>query len=164
MVAPAVDRVGIWSLQASHLNEPRSRPGPLTLHSDVVVIGAGQAGLSTAFHLRRRGLRPGLATASPDGRAPRFVILDSNPEPGGAWRGRWPSLTLSTVNRIHDLPGMPFAEVVGGDGEVVPEEVQARVAVPEYFATYEERFGLRVRRPVRALSVHDDAGGIRVVT
>jgi hypothetical protein len=35
-----------------------------------------------------------------------FVVLDQAPQPGGAWQFRWPLLKLSTVNRIHDLPGM----------------------------------------------------------
>lgn len=122
---------------------------------EIVVIGAGQAGLSTAYHLRRRGLEPGTGAGA------GFVVVDSNPEPGGAWRGRWPSLTLSTVNRIHDLPGMPFADVVGEDPVT---EVQARVAVPRYFAAYEARFQLPVHRPVDVISVHGDGDRIRVVT
>lgn len=117
----------------------------MRLKADVVVIGAGQAGLSAAYHLKRRGLTPGRG----------FLVLDGNPEPGGAWTDRWPSLTLSTVNRIHDLPGMAFSEVLEGDAT----DVQARTAVPRYFAAYEERFGLKVFRPVDVISVRDlDAG------
>ena len=69
---------------------------------EVVVIGAGQAGLAGAYHLRRSGFEP----------ERDFVVLDHAPAPGGAWQFRWPSLTLSTVNRIHDLPGMPFSNAV----------------------------------------------------
>ena len=75
---------------------------PLRLRTDIVVIGAGQAGLSSAYHLEQRGL------ASVRG----FVVLDRSPSAGGAWQYRWPSLTLSTVNRIHDLPVMRFADAV----------------------------------------------------
>lgn len=71
-------------------------------------------------------------------------MLDRSPEPGGAWQFRWPSLTLSTVNRIHDLPGMRFAEVAEPRADMVP----AAVAVPRYFAAYEQAFELPVRRPV----------------
>ena len=39
---------------------------------DVVVIGAGQAGLSVGYHLRERGLR--------------FLILDGNARIGDVWR------------------------------------------------------------------------------
>ena len=65
---------------------------------DVVVIGAGQAGLSAAYHLVKAGLRP----------HEDFVVLDANPGPGGAWRHRWPSLTFGTAHGIHDLPGLPL--------------------------------------------------------
>ena len=99
---------------------------------DIVIIGAGQAGLSAAYHLTRLGLVP----------QRDFLVLDRAPAPGGAWQYRWPSLTLSTVNRVHDLPGMAFAETLDGD-----ETVAASVAVPHYFAAYEERFDLKVLRP-----------------
>src|SRR3954471_22501238 len=89
-------------------------PARVALKTNIVVIGAGQAGLSSAYHLKQRGLTPGKG----------FVVLDQSPQPGGAWQFRWPSLTLSTVNRIHDLPGMPFSEVVDTDAT----EVEARVA------------------------------------
>lgn len=46
----------------------------------VVVIGAGQAGLSAAYHLVKAGLRP----------HEDFVVLDANEGPGGAWRHRCP--------------------------------------------------------------------------
>src|SRR5688572_8974030 len=72
------------------------------IKTEIVVIGAGQAGLSSAYHLKRRGLEANRG----------FVVLDQSPQPGGAWQFRWPSLTLSTVNGIHDLPGMRFSEVV----------------------------------------------------
>lgn len=106
---------------------------------EIAVIGAGQAGLSTAYHLRRRGLPP----------VTGFAVLDQSPEAGGAWQYRWPSLTLSTVNRIHDLPGMRFADVVDPGAP----EVQAAVAVPRYFAEYEKAFELPVYRPVKAIVV-----------
>nr|BFF16217.1 hypothetical protein GCM10025699_75200 [Microbacterium flavescens] len=47
----------------------------------VAVIGAGQAGLSVAWHLRRLGLVPGVD----------LVVLDRGPGPGGAWQHRWDS-------------------------------------------------------------------------
>ena len=84
-----------------------------TRELDVVVIGAGQAGLSAAYHLRRAGLRPDRD----------FVVLDHAPAPGGAWQFRWPSLTYGKVHGMHALPGMeltgrrcaavPSSEVIG---------------------------------------------------
>ena len=118
-----------------------ARASGVRLRTDVVVIGAGQAGLSTAYHLQRLGIAP----------VRGFVVLDAAPSAGGAWQFRWPSLTLSTVNRIHDLPGMRFADVVGEDAA----EVQAAVAVPRYFAAYERAFALPVYRPVAVRVVCD---------
>ena len=121
------------------------------IRTDVVVIGAGQAGLSAAYHLKRRGLEPHRG----------FVVFDAAERPGGAWQHRWPSLTLSTVNRIHELPGMRFSEVVD---DPTATEVQARTAVPEYYAEYERRFELPVYRPVRVDVVCERDGRFRVET
>jgi cation diffusion facilitator CzcD-associated flavoprotein CzcO len=120
------------------------------LKTDIVVIGAGQAGLSSAYHLKRRGLPP----------IRGFVVLDQSPNAGGAWQFRWPSLTLSTVNRIHDLPGMPFADAV----DTSATEVQAAVAVPMYYAAYEKAFELPVYRPVKVIVVCDRSGRLNVET
>ncbi|MFI1914862.1 NAD(P)-binding domain-containing protein [Nocardia sp. NPDC020380] len=119
--------------------------GPVTATPDVdiLVIGAGQAGLSVGYHLKRLGLRP----------EQDFLIVDHAPAPGGAWQFRWPSLTLSTVNRVHDLPGMSFAETLP-DGSA---NAQAATAVPHYFALYEKTFDLRVHRPVSVTVVCDRA-------
>ena len=112
-------------------------------HVDVAVIGAGQAGLSAAYFLQRAGLR-----AWDD-----YVVLDGAPAPGGAWQFRWPSLTLETVNGVHDLPGMAFADTLAPD--VDPAHVPASSAVPEYYAAYEKHFALPVRRPGRVSVVCD---------
>jgi cation diffusion facilitator CzcD-associated flavoprotein CzcO len=122
----------------------------VTIKTELVVIGAGQAGLSSAYHLTRRGLVPHRG----------FVVLDQAPAPGGAWQYRWPSLTLSTVNRIHDLPGMRFSEVVAPDAT----EVEARLAVPQYFAAYERAFQLPVYRPVHVSLVCTRGERFRIET
>ncbi|OZE87544.1 pyridine nucleotide-disulfide oxidoreductase [Rhodococcus sp. 15-649-2-2] len=108
----------------------------------VAVIGAGQAGLSAGYHLHRAGLDAGAG----------FVMLDSAPGPGGAWQFRWPSLTLSTVNGVHDLPGMTFAETLGDEPA---DTIPAAEAVPRYYREYEDRFELHVRRPVTVTVVCD---------
>ncbi|MFF8595609.1 NAD(P)-binding domain-containing protein [Streptomyces sp. NPDC015220] len=107
----------------------------------VVVVGAGQAGLSSAYHLRRAGLRPDHD----------FVVLDHSPGPGGAWQFRWPSLTFGKVHGMHTLPGM---ELTDAD----PARPSADV-VAEYFADYERTFDLRVRRPVDVRAVREGTGG-----
>lgn len=114
---------------------------------DVVVIGAGQAGLSAAYHLRRTGLLPDRD----------FVVLDHAPRPGGAWQFRWPSLTYGKVHGMHALPGM---ELTGADVGRPSSEV-----IGAYFTAYEDRFDLRVHRPVEVSAVREGEGGrLRVET
>ncbi|MES9506270.1 NAD(P)-binding domain-containing protein [Streptomyces sp. NPDC000609] len=108
---------------------------------DVVVIGAGQAGLSAAHHLRRTGLEPDRD----------FVVLDHAPRPGGAWQFRWPSLTYGKVHGMHALPGM---ELTGADDDRPSSEV-----IGAYFARYEHTFDLRVHRPVEVTAVREGAEG-----
>ncbi|WP_327292378.1 NAD(P)-binding domain-containing protein [Streptomyces sp. NBC_01198] len=114
---------------------------------EVAVVGAGQAGLSAGYFLRRAGLAPDTG----------FVMLDHSPGAGGAWQFRWPSLTYGKAHRVHDLPGMPL-----GDGD--PERPSAEV-VGDYFARYEQRFDLRVHRPVDVAAVREgDGGRLRIET
>ncbi len=105
-----------------------------------IVIGAGQAGLSAAYHLGRLGLAPGRDV----------VVLDANPGPGGAWQHRWSSLTMSDVHGIAALPGLAVPEVAGGE--------PARAVLPRYFEDYELRYALPVVRPVQVLGVEDVDG------
>ncbi|RKN41274.1 NAD(P)-binding domain-containing protein [Streptomyces hoynatensis] len=111
----------------------------------VLVVGAGQAGLSAAYHLRRRGLAPWRD----------FVVLDHSPHPGGAWQFRWPSLTFGRVHGLHSLPGLALAEV---DPHPDPERPSAEV-VGGYFAAYERAFDLPVLRPVRVTAVREAGDG-----
>ncbi|MFI7445062.1 FAD-dependent oxidoreductase [Nonomuraea indica] len=100
--------------------------------TDVVVIGAGQAGLSSAYFLRRLGLEP--------------VVLDAADGPGGAWRHRSPTLTMDKLHGIFDLPG------VRRDPEADGRRPAAEV-VPASYAAYERRMGLGVLRPVTVSTV-----------
>lgn len=113
---------------------------------DVAVIGAGQAGLSSGYFLRRDGFEAHSG----------FVMFDHSAQPGGAWQYRWPSLTFDTVHGIHRLPGMPVPEP-GPSTPVAP-------AISDYFQRYEAAFGLPVLRPVSVRSVHDDDGRLLLST
>ncbi|HEX8008732.1 MAG TPA: NAD(P)-binding domain-containing protein [Trebonia sp.] len=140
------------------ISDPRApRAAPVAgRHATVVVIGAGQAGLSAAYHLKRRGFASAIGVnpdAGPAG-ADSFVVLDGENGPGGAWRHRWRSLRMATVNGIFDLPGMPLPPVDPGE--------PSADAVPRYFAAYEETFQLPILRPVHVFAVRradDDPDG-----
>ncbi|MCH1881984.1 NAD(P)-binding domain-containing protein [Agrococcus sp. ARC_14] len=124
--------------------------------ASIVVIGAGQAGLSAGFHLQQRGY----ASALEQPEAERsFVMLDADAASGGAWQHRWESLRMRTVNGIFDLPG--FAQPPAD-----PEE-PSRTAVPRYFAAFERAMRLPILRPVAVASVtraDPDPGGALLVT
>ena len=69
-------------------------------HVEVLVIGAGQAGLAVGWHLREQGIRS-------------FLLIDAGPEIGHVWRNRWDSLRLFTPAEYDGLPGMPFPAPAG---------------------------------------------------
>ncbi|MFC6343539.1 FAD-dependent oxidoreductase, partial [Nocardioides hankookensis] len=100
---------------------------------DAVVIGAGQAGLSASYHLKRRGLS--------------HVVLDADDSPGGAWQHRWDSLTMHDVHGIAALPDSASPGTPEG---------RANTVVPAYFGDYERTHHLPVLRPVRVDRVTDE--------
>jgi len=93
----------------------------------VVVIGAGQAGLSVGYHLAQRGIQ--------------FVILEARERIGDSWRERWDSLRLFTTGRLDGLDGMPFP--APGHRFPTKDEMAA------YLEAYAARFRLPVRTGVR---------------
>jgi len=93
---------------------------------DAVVVGAGQAGLSASYHLRRRGLA--------------HVVLDAGAAPGGAWQHRWDSLTMHDVHGVAALPDAP--------APADDPAARANRVVPTYFSAYEHDHDLPVLRPV----------------
>jgi putative flavoprotein involved in K+ transport len=99
---------------------------------DVVVVGAGQAGLVMGYFLARAGSS--------------FVILDAADSVGSAWRNRWDSLVLFTPRRYSALAGMPFT----GDPDTYP----TRDEVIAYLEEYATRFNLRLELNARVRSVH----------
>lgn len=104
---------------------------------DCIIVGAGQAGLSTAFYLQRAGITP--------------VLLDAQPGPGAAWRHVWPSMTLFSTPGFSNMSGMPMPSYDG------PGDFPDAQHVIDYFTAYEKRYDLDVRRPVTVDQV--EAGG-----
>ena len=98
---------------------------------EVVVVGAGQAGLAIGFFLKQQG-QP-------------FLIVETG-SIASAWRERWESLTLFTPRRYSALPDLPFP----GD----PEGYPTRDEVVAYVDAYAEKFELPVEEhaPVRRLT------------
>lgn len=105
-------------------------------HFNTVVIGAGQAGLATGYHLAQRGAN--------------FVILDGCARVGDSWRNRWDSLRLFTWVYFNHLPGMPFP----GQKMDLPTKDQAA----DYLEQYADRFSLPLRLGVQVDGVSREGG------
>lgn len=65
-----------------------------TQRIETLIIGAGQAGLATGYHLKRR--------------ARQFLIVDGNDRIGDNWRCHYDSLKLYSPAKFDGLPGMNF--------------------------------------------------------
>lgn len=115
----------------------------------VVVVGAGQAGLSVAYYLRRLGLDPGND----------FVLLDRGPGAGGAWQFRWEALKLGYAHRVNDLPGM---EELGVSFDSADRKAPAKEVVADFYRRYEEYFELQVVRPANVTRVEATLDGFAV--
>ena len=93
---------------------------------ETVIIGGGQAGLATAYHLKRQG-RP-------------FLVLDAEERVGDAWRKRWDSLRLFTPAKYDGLPGLHFP---------APRwSFPSKDEMGDYLEGYAARFELPVRTGV----------------
>ena len=111
-------------------------------HFDVVVIGAGQAGLAIGYFLARQGRR--------------FMILEAADGVGVAWRGRWDSLVLFTPRRYDALPGLAFP----GDPDGYPTRDDVIAYLDQYAATFD--LPIDFNSPVRSLSQENGAFRISV--
>jgi putative flavoprotein involved in K+ transport len=109
---------------------------------DVIVIGAGQAGLALGYHLTHSGKD--------------FVILDAGPEVGHAWRTRWDSLRLFSPAEYDALPGMPFPAPAGTH--------PSKDDVADYLRDYAQHFRLPVRVHSAVTRLHRDEGCFAVST
>jgi putative flavoprotein involved in K+ transport len=108
-----------------------------TEHIETVIIGAGQAGLSAAYHLSRRGVP--------------YVVLDADARIGDHWRERWPSLRLYSPAYDDSLPGMRFPSPAFS--------YPTGREMGDYLEAYAKRFDLHVRSGTRVDEVRPAADG-----
>ncbi len=97
----------------------------------VIIIGAGQAGLSTAYHLQQLGIKA--------------LIVDAHARVGDVWRNRWDSLCLFSPAKYSSLPGMPFP---------LPKlSLPTKNQVADYFEAYAKKFAfdLHLNTQIKAL-------------
>ncbi len=113
---------------------------------ETIIIGGGQAGLSTSYYLTRHGRE--------------HVVFEKAVMPANAWRNdRWDSFTLLTPNWSFRLPG---AEYQGDE----PNGFMARNEIIARFEQYARRFNLPVNYNMQVNSVEPDmkTNGYRVST
>ena len=112
-------------------------------HVETLIIGAGQAGLTTGYHLMRRG-RP-------------YLIVDGNQRLGDNWRQHWDTLRLYTPAKYDGLPGLPFP--------AARWHFPGKEEVGDYLERYALQFELPVRTNTRVdrLEVRPDGGYVALV-
>ena len=98
---------------------------------DAIVIGGGQAGLASGYHLRKNGLQ--------------FLILEADKLAVGSWPKYYDSLKLFSPARFSSLPGMKFP----GDPNYYP----TRSDVINYLENYIKHFELPVKTNQQIASV-----------
>jgi putative flavoprotein involved in K+ transport len=98
-----------------------------TQHIETLIIGAGQAGLSTGYHLQRLG-RP-------------FLIVDGHERLGDNWRHQWDTLKLYSPAKYDGLPGYSFP--------APPWSFPGKEQVADYLESYALRADLPVRMSTR---------------
>ncbi len=101
-----------------------------TQYVETLIVGAGQAGLATAYHLKKRR-RP-------------VLIVDRNGRIGDNWRGHYDSLRLYTPARYNGLPGLPF-----------PAEHDWVFPGKDDVAAYLEQYAVEFDLPVRTSTTVD---------
>jgi putative flavoprotein involved in K+ transport len=82
----------------------------MTEQVDTIIVGGGQGGLSTSYHLTQQ--------------CREHVILEKSDQAASAWRKRWDSFTLITPNWMIQLPGAEYQEE-SPDGFAIRDDVIA---------------------------------------
>lgn len=109
---------------------------------DVLVIGAGQAGLATGYHLSRAGLT--------------FELIDSHARVGDSWRHRFDSLRLFTPRSYSALPGL----AVPGD----PDGFPTKDEIADYLEGYAAHLSVSIRQNTVVQSLERSGAHFTVTT
>ena len=112
------------------------------MDSDILVIGAGPAGLAVAATLIAKGCRP--------------LVIEKAGSVGASWRGHYERLHLHTVKTLSALPGMAFAKEL-------PRYVP-RQGVVDYLAAYAARARVEPQFGVEATAIAREGDGWRTTT
>lgn len=115
----------------------------MTERVNTIIIGGGQAGLSTSYYLKQQGREN--------------IILEQADRGAKAWRERWDSFTFNTPNWTFRLPGGEYQ----GDN---PDDFMGRDNIIDYFEEYIKRFELPVRYGIRVITVEPVGTGYLVRT
>jgi putative flavoprotein involved in K+ transport len=106
-----------------------------------IVIGGGQAGLATGYHLKKMNID--------------FLILDAEARTGDSWRRRWNSLRLFTPAWNNGMPGHPFP----GNQNSFPAKDDAA----DFLLEYKEKFDLPVLYHARVLLAKKTNNGFQIM-
>ena len=107
---------------------------------DFVVVGAAQAGLSMAYHLKKLGKD--------------YLLLDGESEIGASWLNRWDSLELFTPTEYNHLPGLDFNAPSG--------HYPSKYEVADYFKAYVKKFDIPVKLNTLVTSVRKTEKGFHI--
>lgn len=111
-------------------------------HKKVLIIGAGQCGLSAGRYLQKKGID--------------FLILEKNKHIGDNWRKRYDSLSLFTPASLSALPELPMA--------LSPKSRPNKNQMADYFSRYVDHFELPIHVNEEVLNIRKEDGLFHVKT
>lgn len=112
------------------------------VHKEVVIIGAGQCGLSAGRLLQKKGRD--------------FVILEKEQQIGNNWRKRYDSLSLFTPASLSALPDLQMA--------ISPKTRPNKHQMADYFDRYVDHFELPVAVNAEVQEISKEDGLFRIKT
>ncbi len=109
---------------------------------DLIIIGGGQSALACAYFLRRTNLS--------------YLILDDQPQSGGAWQHTWDSLTLFSPAQYSSLPGWMMPKSEG--------PFPSKQEVISYLRAYQARYGIEIHHDSKVENVTKTGNVFKVET